>query len=68
MKGTTPAGKPAAAIAFTGPINSIVEKVGNGINRLSGGQPLYTVVDPTRADPRLAATRLTPRARSFPST
>jgi len=55
-KGTTPDGKPATALIFAGPINSAVEKLSDGINRLSNKQPLYTVVDPTRADPRLATT------------
>jgi carbon starvation protein len=55
VKGTTAAGKPAAAIVFAGPVNSLVEKLNGAINRLTGGQPLYTVVDPTHSDPRLAA-------------
>jgi carbon starvation protein len=55
VKGTTAAGKPATAVVFAGPVNSLVEKLNGAINRLSGGQPLYTVVDPTRSDPRLAA-------------
>jgi len=66
VKGTTPDGKPAVAMTFTGPINSIVERVGNGINRLSGKQPLYTVVDPTRADPRLATTIVNPDGKIVP--
>jgi carbon starvation protein len=66
VKGTTPDGKPAVAMTYTGPINSIVEKVGNGINRLSGKQPLYTVVDPTRADPRLAVTLVDPEGKIVP--
>jgi len=66
VKGTTPDGKPAVALTYTGPINSIVEKVGNGLNRLSGKQPLYTVVDPTRADPRLATTIVNPEGKIVP--
>jgi carbon starvation protein len=66
VKGTTPAGKPAAAVAYTGPVNSIVEKIGNGINQLSGGQPLYTVVDPTRSDPRHATTVVNPEGQIVP--
>jgi carbon starvation protein len=66
VKGTTPSGKPAAAIAYTGPINSVVEKVGNGINRLSGGQALYTVVDPTRSDPRHVTTEINPEGKIVP--
>jgi carbon starvation protein len=66
VKGTTPAGKPAAALTYTGPINSIVAKVGNGINQLSGGQALYTVVDPTRSDPRHVFTQVNPEGKIVP--
>lgn len=66
VKGTTPAGKPAAAIAYTGPINSIVDKLGNSINRLSGGQALYTVVDPTRSDPRHLFSAVNPEGKIVP--
>ncbi|HYN14152.1 MAG TPA: carbon starvation CstA family protein [Terriglobales bacterium] len=66
VKGTTPDGKPAVAMTYTGPVNSIVERIGNGINRLSGKQPLYTVVDPTRADPRLAVTLVDPEGKIVP--
>lgn len=54
VKGTTPAGKPGAAVVFAGPVNSLVDKLDNAINSISGGRPLYTVVDPTKSDPRLA--------------
>ncbi|MFI5107558.1 MAG: carbon starvation protein A [Terriglobales bacterium] len=66
VKGTTPDGKPAVAMTYTGPINSIVEKIGDGLNRLSGKQPLYTVVDPTRADPRLVTTIVNPEGKIVP--
>ncbi|HTC79425.1 MAG TPA: hypothetical protein VK657_12480 [Terriglobales bacterium] len=66
VKGTTPDGKPASALVFGGPINSIVEKFSDGINRLSGRQPLYTVVDPTKADPRLATTIINPEGKVVP--
>ncbi len=56
VKGQTPDGKPANALVFAGPVNAAVEKLGTAINGISGGQPLYTVVDPTKADPRLATT------------
>jgi carbon starvation protein len=59
-------GNPATALVFEGPINGAVVAVGNGINTLTGGQPLYTVVDPTRADPRLASTILTADGRVVP--
>jgi carbon starvation protein len=65
-KGTTPDGKPATALLFAGPVNSAVQKLGDGINRLSGQQPLYTVVDPTRADPRLATTVVNPEGKIVP--
>jgi len=66
VKGTTPDGKPAAALVYGGPINSVVEKIGDSLNRLSGKQPLYTVVDPTRADPRLATMVITPEGKVVP--
>jgi carbon starvation protein len=66
VKGATPDGKPASALVFGGPINSIVEKFSDGINRLSGRQPLYTVVDPTKADPRLATTIINPEGKVVP--
>jgi carbon starvation protein len=65
-KGMTPDGKPATALVYGGPINSIVEKIGDGLNRLSGRQPLYTVVDPTRADPRLATMVLNSEGKVVP--
>ena len=65
-KGTTADGKPATALVFAGSVNSAVEKLGDGINRLSGRQPLYTVVDPTRSDPRLVTTVLTPEGKIVP--
>jgi carbon starvation protein len=66
VKGTTPAGKAAEVVTYTGPINSIVEKMGNGINRITGRQPLYTVVDPTRSDPRYAATEVNAEGKIVP--
>jgi carbon starvation protein len=65
-KGTSPDGKPATALVFGGTVNSAVQKLSNGINSLSGGQPLYTVVDPTRADPRLAVTVVNPEGKIVP--
>ena len=56
-KGTTPDGKPATTIVFAGAINHAVESLSDGVNRITG-KPLYTVTDPTRSDPRLAATVL----------
>ncbi|MFZ3210558.1 MAG: carbon starvation CstA family protein [Terriglobales bacterium] len=66
VKGATPEGKPAAAMTYTGPINSIVNKIDDGINRLSGGKALYTVVDPTRSDPRLAVSVVNPEGKIVP--
>jgi carbon starvation protein len=65
-KGTTPDGKPATALVFAGPINSAVSKLGDAINSISGGKPLYTVVDPTKADPRIPATVLTAEGKVVP--
>ncbi len=66
VKGTTPDGKPAAAMTYMGPVNSIVNKIDDGINRISGGQALYSVVDPTRADPRMAVTVVNPQGKIVP--
>jgi len=66
VKGNTPDGKPAAAVVFAGPVNSLVDKLDNAINKLSGGNALYTVVDPTRADPRLATTTLNAQGQIVP--
>jgi carbon starvation protein len=57
-KGVGADGKPASALVYGGPINSVVAGLDNAINSLSGGGALYTVSDPTKADPRLAATTL----------
>jgi len=59
-------GKPASAAAFAGPINSKVDGISNAINSLTGGRPLYTVSDPTRADPRLVATALNAEGKVVP--
>jgi len=66
VKGTTPQGKPAASIAFNGPVNHAVEQLSNGINYITGQKALYTVTDPTKADPRLAASTLTPDGKVVP--
>jgi carbon starvation protein len=58
VPGVTPSGQKAAALAFAGPVNSVVEKIGDGLNSLVGQQAMYTVSDPTKADPRLGATML----------
>jgi carbon starvation protein len=65
-KGTTPDGKPATALVFAGRVNSAVEKLSDGINGVSGRQPLYTVVDPTRSDPRLVVTMVNPEGKIVP--
>jgi carbon starvation protein len=65
-KGTTPDGKPATALVFAGPVNSAVQKLSDGINGLSGQRPLYTVVDPTRSDPRLATTVVNQEGKIVP--
>jgi carbon starvation protein len=66
QKGTGPDGKPASALLYEGPINSVVAGLDNAINSVSGGGALYTVSDPTRADPRLAATTVTPQGTVVP--
>ena len=66
VKGTTPAGKPASAVVFAGPINSAVEKLNDAINQISGGKPMYTVVDPTRSDPRLATMMVNAQGQIVP--
>jgi carbon starvation protein len=38
-----------------GPVSSVIAAINNGVNSISGGQPLFTVVDPTNADPRIPA-------------
>ena len=65
-KGTAPDGKPATALVFAGPVNSAVGKLSDAINGLSGRQPLYTVVDPTRSDPRLVVTMVNPEGKIVP--
>ncbi len=66
VKGTTPDGKPATAVIYTGTINSGVDKLGDMIDRITGGRAMYTVVDPTKADPRLAITTLSPEGKVVP--
>lgn len=65
-QGTGADGKPATALVFEGPVNGAIVAVSNGINAITGGAPLYTVVDPTRADPRLGATILTAEGKVVP--
>jgi len=65
-KGTTPDGKPGTALVFAGPINSIVNKLDEAVNDLSGGRALYTVVDPTKSDPRLAVQTITSQGQVVP--
>ncbi len=66
VKGMTPAGKPGAAVVFAGPVNSVVEKLNDAINGISGRKALYTVVDPTRSDPRLATMMVNPQGQIVP--
>src|SRR5512135_579692 len=65
-KGVGPDGKPAAALVYAGPVNSAVSRLNDGINRITGNKPLYTVTDPTKADPRLTATTVTPDGKVVP--
>ncbi len=66
QKGTAPDGKPATALLYEGPINSVVAGLDNAINSVNGGGALYTVSDPTKADPRLTATTVTPQGTVVP--
>jgi carbon starvation protein len=66
VKGTTPDGKPATAIVFAGPINSAVNGLNNVVNRISGNKPLYTVIDPTKSDPRLAVQTVNAEGKIVP--
>jgi carbon starvation protein len=43
------------ATVWSGPVNGTVVVINNGINSISGGKALFTVVDPTAADPRIPA-------------
>jgi carbon starvation protein len=38
-----------------GPVSGVVASINSAINQLSGGKELYTVTDPTNADPRIPA-------------
>ncbi|HYL22707.1 MAG TPA: carbon starvation CstA family protein [Gemmatimonadales bacterium] len=66
QKGVTADGKPASALVYSGPINSVVAGLDNAINAVSGGGALYTVSDPTKADPRLAATTVNAQGTVVP--
>jgi carbon starvation protein len=65
-KGVTPDGKAASTLVFAGPINSVVERIGDGINAVTGKKALYTVTDPTKSDPRLGATVINPEGKVVP--
>ncbi len=57
--GATPkldaSGKPTTAMNWTGPVSSATVAFNSTIDKLSGGQALLEVVDPTAADPRIPA-------------
>ncbi|MGB7622737.1 MAG: carbon starvation CstA family protein [Terriglobia bacterium] len=65
-QGTGANGKPATALAFVGPVNSAVNRLDNAINRITGGQAMYKVVDPTGADPRLGAMMIDDQGKVTP--
>jgi carbon starvation protein len=48
-------GKPTGSISWVGPINGAVVVFNNTINKITGGQAIMGVVDPTSADPRIPA-------------
>src|SRR5207253_5963243 len=66
QEGTAPDVKPARALVYDGPINSVVAGLDDAINGVSGGGALYTVSDPTKADPRLAATTVNAQGTVVP--
>ena len=49
------AGKPTGVIDWKGPINSATVAFNGVINKVSGGNALMVVTDPTNADPRVPA-------------
>ena len=49
------AGKPTGAIDWKGPVNSAMVAFNGAINKITGGNALMTVTDPTFADPRIPA-------------
>jgi carbon starvation protein len=59
-------GKPAATVVFNGAVNRAINGIDNTINSLTGGRALYTVSDPTKADPRLVATEVNAEGRIVP--
>jgi carbon starvation protein len=65
-QGTGADGKPASALVFEGAINGGVTALDDAINSITGGNALFTVTDPTKADPRLAATTITSDGKVVP--
>jgi carbon starvation protein len=45
----------AGGQAVYGPVSQVVTNLNNAINKISGGKALFSVVDPTAADPRVPA-------------
>ncbi len=48
-------GKPTGALQWVGPINGATVAFNNAVNRITGGNPVMVVTDPTNADPRIPA-------------
>ena len=48
-------GKPTGAIDWKGPVNSAMIAFNSAVNKISGGNAIMTVTDPTNADPRVPA-------------
>lgn len=48
-------GKPTGAIDWKGPVNSATVAFNGAINKITGGNALMVVTDPTNADPRVPA-------------
>ncbi len=57
--GATPkldaSGKPTGAVSWVGPINGATVAFNNAIDKISGGNALMSVTDPTASDPRVPA-------------
>ena len=66
QKGVGPDGKPAVALEYSGPVNSAISRLDDVINRITRNKPMYTVTDPTKADPRLTAMMVTPDGKIVP--
>ncbi len=51
-------GKPTGALNWTGPINGATVAFNSTIDKITGGNPVLTVIDPTSVDARIANPKL----------